>query len=125
MLFNFLRKKKPVPRFELLESSAIRNRYFIRTASWRNLDKQHIVVTDPHGPRLITLDPWPQIVFLEADGQLTITEYIHQLATQYSGEIPLLLDKTALDEIDTLLHYKIIALADSKKRPLPEFDGPQ
>ena len=125
MFFKFLKKEKPVPRFELLESSGIRNRYFIRTASWRKLDKQHVVVTDPHGPRLITLDPWPQIVFLAADGQLTVTEYIHQLATQYSGEIPLLLDKTVLDEIDTLLNYKIIALADSKMRPLPEFDGHQ
>lgn len=124
-MFNFFIKKKPVPRFELLELSAIRDRYFVRTAPWRKLDKQHIVVTDPYAPRLITLDPWPQIVFLAADGQLTVTEYIYQLATQYSGEIPLLLDKTVLDEIDTLLHYKIIALADSKKRPLPEFDGPQ
>lgn len=124
-MLQFFRKKKTVPRFELLEFSAISNKYFIRTASWRKLDKQHIVVTDPHGPRLITLDPWPQIVFLSADGQLTVTEYIYQLATQYSGEIPLLLDKTVLDEIDTLLHYKIIALADSKMRPLPEFDGPQ
>lgn len=54
------------------------------------------IVLDPHQPRMLTMDPWPQIVFLAADGQKTIAEFIDHLARQYAGTIPETLDSTVV-----------------------------
>ena len=63
---------------------------------------------DPVKPRMLTLDPWPQIIFLAADGQLSVTEYINYVAGKYSGNIPENLDRTIIDELLKLESYQII-----------------
>jgi hypothetical protein len=68
-----------------------RDHYFIRVAQWRWLSKEMICVVDPHGPRILTLDPWPQLVFLAASGTQTVSEYIYEMASKYTGA-----SKTAL-----------------------------
>ena len=83
-----------------------------------------ITVVDPHGPRMLTMDPWPQIIFLESDGQRTVAEFIHYMAGGYSGAIPEELDKTVIDELLKLIDYKIIKFSDEKRRPDPQFDVP-
>jgi hypothetical protein len=62
------------------------------------------------------MDPWPQIVYLAADGRKTISEFVYYMASQYDDEkIPTELDKTILEMIDSLLSQKLIELSDIKK----------
>ena len=65
MFKRFFHKKKPARTFELLHDSPIKERYFIRTAQWDWLDHEHIAVVDPNSPRMLTMDPWPQWIFLD------------------------------------------------------------
>lgn len=120
-------KKKELPPFPLLQESAYRDIYFVRMAEWDWIDgnRQHIVVTDPHQPRLLTFDPWPELVFIAANGQQTVSEYTHYMARQYSGDVPALLDQTVLDELKTLLGYRIIEMSPVKCRPDPLFELPR
>lgn len=90
-------------------------------AQWDWLDRERIYVKDPHHPRVLTLDPWPQLVFLAANGQLTIAETVFALADQYSGTIPEELDKTVISEIEKLIIYGIIEYSETKKSP--EYKG--
>ena len=83
-----------------------------------------ITVTDPRGPRMLTMDPWPQIVFLESDGQRTVSEFVFCMADAYSGAIPANLDQTIVDELEKLVGYGIIAYTCEKGRPAAEFDQP-
>lgn len=70
------------------------------------------------------MDPWPQKVFLAATGQKTVTEYIYDVANEYRGKIPDLLDETIIHEIETLVREKIIALHPAKQRPDKLHDEP-
>jgi hypothetical protein len=124
-MFNFFKNKKNYPAFATLQSFTNKDLYFVRIASWDWLDEQRITITDPHNPRVFTLDPWPQVVFLEANGQLTIAETIYQLADMYSGEIPAELDATFISEIKKLVIYGIIEFSETKRAPLPAFNLPQ
>ena len=120
----FKKKQKQLPPFETLESSEYRDKYFIRVARWGWLDRVHISITDPHGPRMFTLDAWPQLVFIAANGQMTVREYVHFVASKYSGAVPDILDQTVLNQIKTLLGYGIIELRDVKSRPESQYELP-
>jgi hypothetical protein len=87
-MFNLFKKDKKYPPFETLQCFEEKDKYFVRTAQWRRLNKQSITVTDPLGPRMLTMGRWPQIVFLESDGQKTVTELVYHMAGAYSGQIP-------------------------------------
>lgn len=66
------------------------DQYFSRAASWHRMGEQ-IVVHDSltnQAPRMITMDPWPQLVFSAADGQHTVGQFVEQLAAQYEGSPP-------------------------------------
>ncbi len=73
---------------------------------------------------MLTMDPWPQIVFLESDGQKTVTEFVYNMAGAYSGQIPTNLDQTIVQELVKLVGYGIIAFMDQKRRPETAFDQP-
>ncbi|MTI19413.1 hypothetical protein E1176_00105 [Fulvivirga sp. RKSG066] len=63
------------------------------------------------------MDPWPQLIYLEANGQSTIYEFVYQMAAKYGRgqEIPNELDITILDMINSLMNDRLIELIDSKK----------
>ncbi len=88
--------------------------YFARAAQWYVIEGQNMAVIDPAAPKILTFDPWPQILFLAADGKRTIREYIYYMADQYEKDIPPELDKTIIDELLTLLEYKIIKFSKVK-----------
>jgi hypothetical protein len=70
--------------FKALEMSDIKNKYFYRTKPWDWLDKEVIYVFDKTtSPRMVTMDPWPQLVYLAAIGDKTVAQYIHHFATLY------------------------------------------
>lgn len=120
----FKKKRKQLPPFETLQSSQYRGKYFVRIAEWDWLDREQITVNDPHGPRVFTLDAWPQHVFIAANGQITVEEYVYFVAGKYSGEVPSILDQTVINQINTLLEYRIIKVLDIKSRPDPRYELP-
>ena len=117
----FKRKKREMPPFDDLNNSPLRGKYFIRLAPWDWLTQEMIHVFDLNSPRVITMDPWVQIIYLEADGQKTVHEVVHQMASSYSPNeaIPHELDKQIIHVIESLLKDKLIELLDGKKE-LPE-----
>ena len=124
VMFNIFRKKKDCPKFEALAGFINKDLYFVRTAQWNWLDEDKIFAIDPVKPRMLTLDPWPQIIFLAADGQLSVTEYINYVAGKYSGNIPENLDRTIIDELLKLESYQIIKFVAEQCNPEILFDKP-
>jgi len=112
------------PPFATLADYSAKNAYFIRVAQWYWLDNNVIAVIDPHNPRKLSMDPWPQSVFLAADGQKTISEYIYAVADRYTGEIPVQLDQIIIEEIEKLLSFRIIMLVDELQDLNPLFKQP-
>ena len=116
----FKKKEREVPPFNELRSSEIKDKYFIRLAQWDWLDENMIHVTDNHAPRMITMDPWPQLIYLEADGQKTIHEFVYDMVSKYGRKqpIPADLDSTILQMIDSLMEDRLINLSpESQKLP--------
>jgi len=101
-------------KFEKLESSEIKNKYFHRTEKWDWLSKEMIHVFDSKSPRMITMDPWPQKIFLEALGKLTVRQYIDKVSKEYpKNQAPEELDEVILEMLDSLINNeKIIALSE-------------
>ncbi|MEZ2442824.1 hypothetical protein AB6805_13965 [Chitinophaga sp. RCC_12] len=125
MKFNFFNPSKPVvPDFEALKKSPLKDLYFYRTAKWHWINNDIITIIDSHAPRMITLDPWPQMVFLGASGKLTIGEYAYYVVSKYKKEIPADLDITILSMIDLLLKDKVICLSEVIREPDPENNRP-
>lgn len=122
-MINPFKRTKKRPSFETLDGFAQKDAYFVRTASWYPMGNGLITVLDPHQPRMLTMDPWPQIVFLEADGQKTVAEFIDHMARKYTGAIPAALDRTIIEELLKLIDYKIVQLSAEKRRPDEPFDA--
>lgn len=121
MLLNFFKRKRNYPPFETLQDFDKKDWYFVRVAEWDWLDRDSITVTDPHNPRVLTLDPWPQLIFLNATGEKTIAQFVYYMADEYSDKIPGALDKTVIGEIETLIEYSIIELSEIKKAIHPQY----
>ncbi len=122
-MFNIFKKKpRVIPPFMDLTYSEIKDKYFVRLAQWDWLDSQMIHVFDNNQPRMITMDPWPQLIYLAADGQMTVSEYVYHMAGNYSKRqsIPEELDSTILEMIDSLLNDNLISLKD-KPSVLPYY----
>lgn len=120
-MFGLFRNKNS-PRFKTLESFLERDFYFVRMAPWDHIDAHNIVVFDPHSSKILTLDPWPQLIFNAANGKRTVSEFVHHLAGQYGKKIPAQLDRTIIQEILKLLEDGLIAFSRYPGRPLPEFE---
>src|SRR4051812_21411650 len=102
-MFNLFKRHKKYPPFETLKQYDKQYHYFLRIAEWDWLDKENIYVVAPSNPRMLTVNPWGQWVFMAANGQMTVTEYVLYMAEKYTGEIPAILDKTIIDELHNLL----------------------
>ena len=64
-----------------------KNRYFSRCLRYDTMDG-HTLVTDNRSPRVITLDPWLEVIFAAADGHRTAQQLVSELAAQYPGGVP-------------------------------------
>jgi len=123
-MFSFFKRKPNYPSFTALQSFQKKDAYFIRVAQWYWLNDEMITIIDPHNARMLTMDPWPQLVFLAANGQMTVQEYVHYMADKYSGTIPAELDKTILHELEKLENYRIIQFVNGQQRPESRFELP-
>ncbi len=61
---------------------------------------------------MITMDPWPQLVFAAADGQHTVAQLITHLGTQYEGGAPSGLAEQVEKMVETLVQEGIVRLSD-------------
>ena len=116
----FKKKERELPPFNELVNSDIKDMYFVRLARWDWLNQDMIHVVENNGPRMITMDPWPQLIYLEADGQKTVTEFVYDMASKYGKKqpIPKELDATIIKLIKSLSDDKLIELsAESRKLP--------
>lgn len=101
-------------KFNSLESYEFKNKYFYRTCKWDWLTRDMIHVFDNIAPRFITMDYWPQKIYLEANGQATVSEFIHSIASKYpSTQVPKNLDTALLEELDGLIQENLIKLSDA------------
>jgi hypothetical protein len=73
---------------------------------------EHIVIVDPKSPRVITLDPWLEVIFAAADGQRTTQQFIDELKTQYAGGVPAGLEVQTIQLMGKLLAEDLIRLTD-------------
>ncbi len=64
----FKKKPKELPKFDFLHSYEKKHKYFIRTLQWDWLNEEMIHLFDNKSPRVITMDEWPQQIYLDADG---------------------------------------------------------
>ncbi|MCI0638175.1 MAG: hypothetical protein L0Y72_25025 [Gemmataceae bacterium] len=87
----------------------MRELYFRRTARF-DLLNGHIVVADPKQPRMVTLDPWLELVFQMADGEHTIDQMIVHLGKGYEGGSPAGLDQQVLDIVNHLVAEGFVEL---------------
>lgn len=125
-MFSWFRKAS-FPEFTALQSSAIKDQYFYRTAHYHWMDDQQeqICALPPGEAKIVTMDDWPQVVFLDALGQLTVAEYTLRLARHYPRrEVTSDFDKNILYQIDQLVEIGCIALSDHPVQLAPEFADP-
>ncbi len=91
--------------------------YFSRAATWLLMGEQ-VVVHDsfsPKAPRMITMEPWHEVVFMAADGEHTVGQFVAQMGAQYSGGTPAGLREQVHEIIAVLVHEGVIRI-----HPLPQ-----
>lgn len=128
-MFNFFRKKSKSAVYSLdaLASYANKDKYFVRVARFMELDANQCTITviDPYAPRMITMDSWPETIFLNATGQRTVKQFIEDTAERYNGHIPSKLDSFIISELEKLVfEYRIIELTDFPNALQAQFEKP-
>lgn len=108
------------------EVSLVRSHYFARNAAFRIGTDQRLLVHDLARPRVITMDDWPELVFMAADGSRTISQYLDELREMYEGAPPAELEACVMYQLDSLLneglivlHEQPIELPDNLLKPMP------
>ena len=93
---------------------------YLRRCARHDVMEEEIVVIDPNSPRVITMEPWPQLIFLSADGEHTISELVTKIGSQYENGPPPELPEQVRDIVKNLASEGIIELLDSPS-PLPYY----
>ena len=116
----FNKKKVSMPEFPALESSALKDKFFVRIKPWDWLTEKEIYVAAKLNdrPTMITMEYWPQQVYLLADGQITVSEFIHIVANRFikfNNPVPDNFDVDLLEVIEEMVNeMNIIKIKDVK-----------
>jgi hypothetical protein len=94
-------------------------KYFIRNTTYRMLDKR-VVLIERDRPGIVTMDDWPQLIFLSADGEHSVAEFIASLGKQYPKGMPPELPNQTRRLVRELAAAGYISLI-SKKKKLPYY----
>ena len=114
-------KKVILPQLDYLSNYVNKDKFFVRIAPWDWLNKKEIYVASKidDKPAMITMDFRPQEIFLDANGQITVTELINIACEQFiksNIEIPKNVDEYLIDELEKLVnHSKLLSLGIMKK----------
>ena len=108
--------------------SDIGSMYFSRAARFDWMSEQ-VVAIDPNAPRIITMDPWPELVFQMADGQHTVDQLRAYLSAEYEKGAPSGLNEQVISIVRELererlirLHGAPVALPFYLEKPVAEQD---
>ncbi len=99
----------------------IKQKYFYRTERWDLITKDMIHIVDSKAPRVVTMDPWPQRIYLAATGQTTVGQFIDGIVRRYpAGNAPGGLEEDIMGELMNMVEQeRVIALTDEPVN-LPE-----
>lgn len=98
------------------------DQYFSRAATWSRV-KDRLLVHDsfsPKAPRMVTMEPWHEVVFMAADGQHTVDEFVRHMGSEYEGGMPPGLREQIHGIINELAGEGIVRIHDQPK-PLPPY----
>jgi len=93
--------------------------YPSRCATFRMMDN-HVVATANDRPALVTLDPWPEMVFLASDGEHIMEEIVAAFAAGYPTGAPKELKATVISVVSQLEKEGLVTLSD-KPIHLPSY----
>eukprot|EP01133_Synstelium_polycarpum_P009304 gene9304-10910_t len=116
----FQKKKVSMPVFESLEASTTKDMFFVRLKPWDWLTEKEIYVASKLNdrPTMITMEYWPQQIYLFANGQVTVSEFIHSMAKRFldwNNPVPENFDRILLEEFEALVNeVKIVEFTDLK-----------
>jgi hypothetical protein len=102
--------------------TAMDERYFSRAATWSRMGER-LVVHDSFSskaPRMITMEPWHEVVFMAADGEHTVDAFVRQMASDYEGGMPSGLREQIHGIIDVLASEGILRVHE-QPQPLPPY----
>lgn len=111
---DFFKRKQGYQISSYLSQHSLKDKYFYRLIPFRKLDNKTAVAFDNKSPGVITFDPWPQTIFLNATGLKTIYDFIAEIAEMYKGNVPPRLEETVIEETEKLINRGIIAVADER-----------
>jgi hypothetical protein len=97
----------------------MKEKYFRRCARFMQKGEMFCVNPRTHAG-VITMDPWPKLVFLAADGEHTIEQLIASLSASYESGAPPGLGDQVIAIVNTLVKEGIVELADASS-PLPYY----
>ncbi|MEM9078711.1 MAG: hypothetical protein AAGC43_16845 [Bacteroidota bacterium] len=123
----FKKRSKELPSFDFLQNYEDNDKYFVRTLQWDWLDEKNIHLLDNKSSRVITLGEWPQQIYLDANGQKTVKEYVIWMANQFEpGKVPQDLDESMILTIEDLIKEGGILKLTHQKIDLPYYlEGPK
>ncbi|WP_300022794.1 hypothetical protein [uncultured Maribacter sp.] len=128
---NFLKKNKSIPEFEFIKSYEFKDKYFSRVKKWTWIkqDQISLMEKDENGQvKMTTMEYWFQEMFLDADGQKTIEEYLNVLIEQFQKskmDIPTDLDVFMTETLWSLkTDLNAIEFTDNQVELEPEFKNP-
>lgn len=110
-------ESKPEPQRP--KALVMTKQYPTRCATFRMMN-DHVVATANDRPAVITLDPWPEMVFLASDGEHTIQELVIAFSKGYPNGVPKELESTVSSVISQLEKEKLIKVSD-KPVHLPSY----
>ena len=120
-------KKDTYPEFTALRASPTKDQYFYRTAyfHWMDDAQQQLCASPLGQTKMITMDDWPQMVFLDATGQLTVEQYTLALARRFPRrQVNSDFDKNILYQIEQLQEIRCVALSNQPVQLTREFSEP-
>ncbi len=131
-IFNkLLKKNKNIPEFEFIKSYEFKDKYFSRIKKWTWIkqDQISLMEKDENGKiKMTTMEYWFQEMFLDADGQKTIAEYLNVLIEQFQKskmDIPADLDVFMTETLWSLkTDLNAIDFTDRQVELEPEFKNP-
>lgn len=122
MLFKKLFSKREYAKINYvnLQNYPNKDKYFVRLKPWDWLNEKEIYVASilNDQPTMITMHFWSQEIYLDANGQITVTELFAIAEKQYLDcrmDVPKDLDLALLDSLDRLeKELKIIEFMDER-----------
>ncbi len=130
MLKKLFQNRNSADSKEFICSYDNRDKYFIRTKPWDWLNEKEIYVTDKvdGSPKMLTFGFWSQEIYLDANGQITVTELINLVRKQYNDSNltpPPNWDKDIIEALESLVFsLKIVDFKDAKTKLTKELELP-